>query len=194
MGTQQGAGSRKVLVVYYSLSGNTARVARDIAKQMGADIESIVDKQHGVGFTGYLKCVVDAVRESSTQIAEPACDPSDYALTIVGTPVWAGKIAPAVRTYLKTQQSRFKDVAFFVTSGGTEASEIVPAMELLADRQAVACSGFDAHDLADCETYNRKIAAFVRAFRGWPASQDSDNTVPPRARWSGSVETRAGTP
>jgi len=194
MGTQQGTDSRKVLVAYYSLSGNTARVARDIAKQMGADVESIVDKQHGVGFTGYLKCVVDAVRETSTQIGEPTRNPADYDLTIVGTPVWAGKLTPAVRAYLKTQQPHFRNVAFFITSGGTDASQIVPAMELLADRQAVACSGFDAHDLADSDTYNRKIAAFVRAFRGWPASQDGNGNTPPRARWTAPVEARAGTP
>lgn len=33
--------SRKILVVYYSLSGNTARVAREIARLGQADIEAL---------------------------------------------------------------------------------------------------------------------------------------------------------
>lgn len=46
--------SKQVLVVYYSLSGNTARVASDLAARLGADLESIDANSH-IGCANSLK-------------------------------------------------------------------------------------------------------------------------------------------
>jgi hypothetical protein len=37
---------------------------------------------------------------------------------IVGGPVWGGRIASPVRTYLRQHGSDFRSTAFFVTQGG----------------------------------------------------------------------------
>jgi menaquinone-dependent protoporphyrinogen IX oxidase len=153
----------KTLVVYYSQSGNTARVARDIAKRMGADLESIQDRHYEVGFLGYLKAVVDAVRGVSAVIDEPMLNPGDYALTIIGTPVWAGHMTPAVRAYLQKYQRSFGDVAFFVTSADTDSARIVPYLESLAKRYAMAFTGFSARELADQPTYEKRLSDFLKA-------------------------------
>src|SRR5688572_15200823 len=123
--------SGKALVAYYSMSGNTARVARDIAKLTGADVESLRDPAHGVGFSGYLKAVVDAVWERPAQIGPLSRNPRDYGLTIIGTPVWARHMTPAVRSYLQRCKADIRKVAFFVTSGDTDVISVVPSMETL---------------------------------------------------------------
>lgn len=38
-------------------------------------------------------------------------NPADYALTIIGTPVWVGTMTPAVRAYLQNNQERLHNVA-----------------------------------------------------------------------------------
>jgi multimeric flavodoxin WrbA len=101
METSSAGSAPKVLVVYYSLTGNTARVARDVARRTGGDIESIRDSGYGVGFTGYIKAAIDAVRGASSQPGPLARNPRDYALTIVGTPVWVGHMTPPVRGWLQ---------------------------------------------------------------------------------------------
>lgn len=151
----------RILIAYYSLTGNTARVAQDLAVRLGADIERIHDTEHGVGFYGYLKDVVDAVRGASAQIGSLTKDPTDYALTIIGTPVWAGRMPPAVRTYLQQTRQQLNDVAFFVTSGDTPVGKMVPALELLSKRYSVASAGFDARTLQKRELYETKLATFV---------------------------------
>jgi flavodoxin len=170
-------GGSRILVAYYSLSGSTARVARDIATRMGADIESIQDPGHGVGFFAYLKDSLDALRSVPAKIGPLVKDPGDYALTIIGTPVWAGRITPAVRSYLRQTQGRLGKVAFFVTSGNTGVEKIVPSTELLADTQTVASAGFNARELQQQDVYAQKLGTFVNDIDGRCPAPDKSSVA-----------------
>jgi len=152
----------RILVAYYSLTGSTARVARDIAARTGADIESIRDPGHGVGFFGFLKDSLDAWRGIPAKIDPLARNPGDYALTIIGTPVWTRSMTPAVRAYLNQTQGRTGNVAFFVTSGNTEVARVAPSMEALGQARAVAAAGFNAQELKDQKLYEQKLAEFLK--------------------------------
>jgi len=160
----------KILVAYYSLSGNTARVARDIAARTGADIESIHDDGHGVGIFGFLKDSLDAMRGIPAKIRPPAKDPADYALVIVGTPVWAGKMTPAIRAYLQQTRGRSNNVAFFTTSGNTAVAKVAPSLESLSDTRAIAWAGFNARELGEQGVYEAKLSAFLSNIQGRYAS------------------------
>lgn len=107
----------KTVVVYFSLTGNTKFVAEKIAQQLDADLCEITDKNHKKGKMLYIKGGAAAMREKLTDITvETPID--DYELVIVGSPVWAGKIAPAIRTFLVENNFSKKRVAFFVCMGG----------------------------------------------------------------------------
>jgi len=156
---------KRILVVCYSLTGNTERVARDIAARLDADVERIQDKKNRQGLLAYLRAALDSGRERPAQIGDVGRYPNEYALTVIGTPVWAGKMTPAVRAYLRMAHGRFNDVAFFTTSGSTPAGKIVPAMEALAGRKAVAFTGFNGRELNSASLYDEKLSAFVRMLR-----------------------------
>lgn len=155
--------ARQVLVVYYSLTGNTARVARDLAARLGADIESIRDEGHGTGFLSLFAAAFDAWRKAPAKIGAIQRDPSSYDVAVVGSPVWARQMTPAVRAYLQSTRGKARNMAFFVTSGDTDIEKIAPALEEVAARKAVASAGFNARELADPATYQGKIDAFVEA-------------------------------
>src|SRR5262245_37560389 len=125
MAAQVSATSGKVLVVYYSLSGNTARVAWDLARTLRADVESLIDREHGVGFFGSVKAVVAALRGKPAQLGEVTHDPRRYDLVIIGSPVWGGHLTPAVRAYLQRFARDLHGAAFFTTSAQTDASKKV---------------------------------------------------------------------
>lgn len=164
--------SRKILVVYYSATGNTARVARDVAQRLNADVESIQEKKHA----GPLKSMWRAIRNIPAEIDEPLRKPSDYDLTIVGTPVWVGRMTPAVRAYLQRVRPELSRVAFFVTSANTDVAKVSPAFEVLSGRTAGACAGFNARELRDPVTYENKLATFVRTVES-AAAADRPTTV-----------------
>jgi flavorubredoxin len=156
---------KRILVVYYSLTGNTERVARDLAARLGAEVERIDDRKSRRGFLGHLSAALDSVRERPAQIADISKYPNDYALTLIGTPTWGGKMTPAVRAYLRMVRGRINEVAFFTTSGMTSAEQVVPAMEALVGRKAIAFSGFTGRELYSAALYERKSAAFVETLR-----------------------------
>jgi flavodoxin len=156
---------KRVLVIHYSLSGNTERVAEDLAQRLGAERETLGDVKNRRGPLGYLRAALDSIRERPAEITGLDKNPNDYALTLIGTPIWAGKITPAVRTYLRMNRGRFNDVAFFTTSGSTSAEKVVHTMERLAGRQAVASAGFDYVDLKTESLYEKKIAAFLEGIQ-----------------------------
>ena len=107
----------KSLVAYYSRSGNTKFVAEKIAEQLNADLCEGIDKKNREGKLAYLTSGRDAMREKLTEI-EISKPVEDYDFVVVGSPVWAGKIAPAIRTFLVKNDFSNKQVAFFVTLGG----------------------------------------------------------------------------
>jgi hypothetical protein len=159
--------SGKTLVVYYSLSGNTARVAREVARQARADIEVLRDFNHEppLGFLGYVKAALDAVRGKPGRLAQIACDPRNYSRVVIGTPVWAGHMSPAVRAYLGRFKADLPHVAFFITAGNTGPSKIVVSMEAILGHKAEAFVGFTAADLADPGVYNDRVATLMAALR-----------------------------
>lgn len=159
---------RKVLIVYYSLTGNTARVANDLARELNADVEALRDHTPRIGSFGLLRAAFDALRNARTRIDPPQRDPVQYDLTIVGTPVWASHITPAVRTYLQQMQHRIGRIAFFATCANTGYDRITPALERAANRKAITSTTFNARELSDSEAYREKLAAFVRAISSAP--------------------------
>ena len=146
-GTSPAVVKKKILVIYYSRSGNTKKVAEDIAKKLGADIEQLVDKKDRSGAIGYLIAGKDAMNENLTELEPVTHDPSRYDITIIGTPIWSWDMTPAVRTYILAHKSSFKDVAFFTTAGGTKPDKIVKKMETLSGKPSKAYTGFFESDL-----------------------------------------------
>ncbi|MFH2027554.1 MAG: hypothetical protein ABIJ08_00305 [Nanoarchaeota archaeon] len=88
----------KTLITYYSRTGTTRKVANEIAVQLGCDTDEIIDKTKRSGPLGYITSGRDAMKKSLTEI-ETKKDPSQYDLVIIGTPIWAWTMAPAIRTY-----------------------------------------------------------------------------------------------
>lgn len=170
---------RDILVVYYSFSGNTERVARDLAAQLGADLAAIHEPERRRGWRGYLRAAMDSVMERPAMLGDLDKHPRDYALTVIGTPIWAGKMTPAVRTYLKAVRGQLQDVAFFATSGGTDAAKVVSAMEAIAERQAVGSVGFDQRILGSPAKYEERLREFIAALRARRASPPAPGNLAP---------------
>lgn len=114
-------GSPRVLVVYYSRTETTHRVALDIAQELGADIERITDRTDRAGFRGYMLSGKEASTKVLVDIDLPRKDPADYDLVVIGTPVWAFTMCSPIRTYLTRYGPRMAKAAFFCTAGGRES-------------------------------------------------------------------------
>lgn len=137
-----------ILVVYYSRSETTRKVAEALASALSCDIEEITDVSNRRGRIGYLRSLIEAVRQRPSVIAPMAKDPSGYQLVIIGTPVWAGSVSSPVRAYLLRYASRLRSAAFFCTLGGRGAEGTFAQMEKLIGQTPQARLSITAHEVA----------------------------------------------
>lgn len=108
------------LVVYYTHSGNTEKIARIIAAQTGADLLEI--QPVSAYPKEYNAVVAQAKQEISTNF-RPELQPyaeiaSNYDTIFIGSPNWWSTIAPPIAAYLEQQDFAGKRVAPFCTHGG----------------------------------------------------------------------------
>ncbi len=109
----------KSLVVYYSRSNITKKIAEEIADRINADIEEVIPKVNYQGKIGFARGGKDAMREKIIDLETLKYDPQDYDLVYIGAPIWAGKAANPIISYLKQNEGKFNNVRFFLTAGSS---------------------------------------------------------------------------
>ena len=108
----------RILVVFYSHSGHTRQVAAEIARRCGADMEEILDARPSAGACAALRSIWDSLTGAIPPIEAMSKNPADYDLVILGTPVWAWRVASPMRSYVMRHVLHFRRLAFFCTEGG----------------------------------------------------------------------------
>jgi multimeric flavodoxin WrbA len=137
----------RVLVVYYSRTGNTEAVAQGMARASDGELEGIQEVSSRRGLLGYLRSGFEATLERDAPILPPKHDPHDYDLVLIGSPIWSSAVSSPVRAYLKRFAGTLPDVGFFVTSGGGNDAGALAQMAQLAGKQPLAVLGLRERDL-----------------------------------------------
>jgi flavodoxin len=149
----------KTLVVFYSRTGNTALIAHKIAGLLGAGTDRIISQTDYSGRWGFARGVLHSLTDTKIGIEEASISPANYDLVVVGGPVWAGRVACPVRSYLRQHGFSLQDVAFFVTCGGSPGQSL-SQMEALYGGQALATLSLSAPELSS-GSYEKDIQAFI---------------------------------
>ncbi len=128
----------KTLVVYYSASGNTERVAKDIAEAAGADLFEIVPTEvytsEDLNWTNSDSRVSrehddESLRDVPLTTTEVP-DWDSYDTVFIGYPIWWGIAAWLVDTFVKNNDFTGKTVIPFATSSSSGMGQ---SGSLLAD-------------------------------------------------------------
>ena len=117
---------QRVLVLYYSQTSNTKKVAEEIATRVGADIEEVVPtKPYDGDFQATIeRCMKERQEGVKPEIQPLKADISKYDVVFIGFPVWFGTYAPPIAALLDEVDLTGKKVVPFCTfgSGGLESS------------------------------------------------------------------------
>jgi len=122
----------KCLVIYYTRTGNTKKLAEVICEKLGAILQPIISRKKFRGPWGFLYAGFLSRTKKFPEIEPVEKDIREYDLVVVGTPVWASTMAAPVRTFLSRYKNDIKSVAFFATMGGTGEGRTFGEMEELA--------------------------------------------------------------
>lgn len=108
------------LVVYFSYTNNTKRIAAKVAETLGCDITEI---KTVVPYSADYDTVVNDEHNGEAsndlpEIEDINFDVSKYDEIIIGTPVWWYRPAPAIRTFLTQNDLSGKVIKPFATNAG----------------------------------------------------------------------------
>jgi NAD(P)H-dependent FMN reductase len=158
---------RRVLVVCFSRTGRTRSLAEQLARELDATLEVLLDRTSRAGRVGYLRCSRDALLRRAPDIAPLSRDLAQYDLVLIGTPVWNASPCAPVRTFLRRERARLPAVAFFLSHGGFGARRVFAAMTALAGRAPLATLAIRARhfERGEVEARARGFAAVLRGPR-----------------------------
>ena len=134
--------TQKALVVYFSATGTTKRVAENLAKALNADIYEI---KPAVPYTAADLNWRDKKSRSSVEMSDPSSRPEmvennisvkEYDTIFLGFPIWWGTAPRIVKTFLERHDFSNKKIVLFATSGssgiGNTAEDLKPSVATIA--------------------------------------------------------------
>ena len=142
----------KILVVYYSYSGITRRLAEDIALITDGDLLELKPLR------SYSFSYNTAVKEARIEIDKGYCPPlteeignlDDVDVVFIGSPNWLKTFAPPVLTFLRSANLDGKIIIPFCTHGGGGFGRMIDDIKKECKNSVVkdglALSGFYAFD------------------------------------------------
>ena len=131
----------KTLVAYFSASGTTARVAKELAQAAGADLYEI---RPAVPYTKADLNWMDKNSRSSVEmndkssrpaLADRDADIAAYDTILLGFPIWWYVAPTIINSFLESYDFFGKKIVLFATSGGSGFGRTVAGLKVHEARQ-----------------------------------------------------------
>ena len=106
------------IIIFYSRSGNTRKVAQELSAALGCQVVEILDRTKRSGVIGYMRSIRQASAKKEVEIEDVDVDLKKFDMVIIGTPVWMYTVSTPVRAFLTRYGACIEKAAFFCTHGG----------------------------------------------------------------------------
>ncbi|WP_245522857.1 flavodoxin [Thermoanaerobacter italicus] len=131
--------AKQILIVYFTWSGNTRKIANLIHKEIGGTTFEIQPK---VPYpSSYNEVVAQAKKEIQTEYKPPLKTKIDhiesYDIIFVGSPNWWSTIAPPIATFLSEYDLSGKTIAPFCTHGGGGKGQMISDIIKLCPKSTI---------------------------------------------------------
>lgn len=118
------------IIIYYSWTGTTDLVAREIQDLTSFPIERIIETKGDK--RSMMNAAMGAFFSIRSKITPLTKDLDSYENILLGTPVWATKTPPAINTFLHKTKLKNKKIWIFMSKSADE--EPITAMNSLKKR------------------------------------------------------------
>ncbi len=153
----------RALIVFFSWSGNTRSVAREIEKQTGANVFEItlVHPYSADYNTVLMEAQADQHKGARPEIRDLPESIDGYDVILLGYPNWWASIPMPIATFLESYDFSGKTILPFCSHGGGRFGQSLTAIAKLAPA-AVIGKGLSVH-YSGGATLSDDVAAFLAA-------------------------------
>lgn len=134
----------KILIAYYSHTGNTRKVAEAIQQQIGGDlfeietVESYPSEYNDMALQAKLELANNVHPKLKSKVKNMA----DYDIVFIGSPNWWGNIAAPVSSFMAENDLKGKKVIPFITHGGKGEQNTIKGMQKMCAECNFLANGF----------------------------------------------------
>ena len=141
------ADNDRILIAYFSQTGNTELIAHDIAEVTGGDLFEIKTKEPIVGDFDTLvqKARQDLASGARPALAEKVPNFEQYPVIFLGFPNWVGTMPMAVFTFIESYDFNGKTVIPFCTHGTSGVSNTMSDLQKTLGQKASILPYFDVY-------------------------------------------------
>ena len=111
------ANTLKTLIVYYSRSGKSEIIAKDLQSKTGYDIDKI--EYSGKSKISFLIAGFEAMLRKTVKIKNTIHAPGEYDRVIFITPIWAGRMSTPIRSYMVENRANIKSYSLIAVCVGS---------------------------------------------------------------------------
>ncbi len=137
----------RTLIVSYSRTGATHRLAEKIAHATGGILEIITEARDREGFFDYMRSGKEALFKQPVPIRPIVHNPVDFDLVVLGSPVWAGHVSSPMLQYVRQCRQSFSAVAFFAKQLSASADEMFRQLSAEIGQAPIATLALLQHDV-----------------------------------------------
>lgn len=143
------APTNKVLVIVYSYSGTSRRVAELLCEQQGWALAHIYDVLPRRGAIGVWRCILDTLLRRQPAIRYDGPPPSDFDAVVLVSPIWLLQLAGPMRSFVARERRRLRKVAVLSVMGGQGEPDAAAEIGELLGRAPVLSTAVTLREIND---------------------------------------------
>nr|WP_297355768.1 flavodoxin [uncultured Caldimonas sp.] len=145
----------KVLVVSYSYTGTSRRLAQMLAYLRGWPLGEVFEIRPRQGGSGTWRCVLDSLLQRRPRVRYDGPPLTDFDAVVLVAPVWVSHLASPMRSFVAWQRDSLHDVAVISTQGGEGRPQVAAQVARLLGREPVLSASFMSHEVGTASCAKR---------------------------------------
>ena len=154
----------KILIVYYSLTGNTKFIAEALRDSIEADILELkpIKELNAESSSRFIWGGYQSTMKKKPKLMSFDTNPLEYDLLVLGSPVWAWNISPPMRSFLSKFNLTGKKVALWMCHAGDGIKATNRFKETLKDANIIENISFQDPLKKDPDEKKEKAIAWIK--------------------------------
>ena len=124
----------KTLVIFYSYSGNTRKIARGISEKEDCDLLELKDAKKRSAIGTFIMGSYAAMKRRKTELEDFNSNFSSYNRFIILMPIWAGHPAPPINNIVELLPTGCEAELIMVSGGGSSSGSSHATIALFENR------------------------------------------------------------